>query len=584
MSVAQFKQDVQDGSAAAKSATKDMADTVGANSREAAGSLALIGEEIGVTIPRHLRTFITSLPGVATALSSAFTGVAVIALIELITKIVEKIQDYRDHLAESADAWDQTNQKGTEALRALDASILALDARLEELAGDHLGALQAQLRLIDNQTLTQIQSEFAKTATAADDAFKKMQVGWTASMLGFGNDSGVKNVAKEFDALVQKVQALANAGNSAGIGDVIDKQIQSVLDNMVQINSFNGQATAGGKAIYDALQNELDQLNLMYAQYSKIKEISTDKTAIDTEEERARALAESAKMAKQLQGILDSINKMPPVSWTVSKGGTNPYSLPAPSGDTPLGTFSAPQVGNAGLTPLYGGTKEAKDQLNLLTDQNEQLKQAAQLYSDTRTESERYTNEVQALNTLLASGAIDQDTYNRALSEAKTKYDAVTQGLTKIGETIGQDIGQAALYGGSWVKAFQDIAAEIVKVVIQMTLLKSLQNAAAASGGGGGLGFLASIFGGLAGKAAGGPVYQGEGYMVGENGPEFFSPTTSGTIIPNPQFAGSGPATVVNHQEFHFHGVTDADSFRKSQSQISAAMAAQMSRHAQRNG
>ena len=78
----------------------------------------------------------------------------------------------------------------------------------------------------------------------------------------------------------------------------------------------------------------------------------------------------------------------------------------------------------------------------------------------------------------------------------------------------------------------------------------------------------------------------GHGYMVGEDGPEPFFPTTAGTILPNGVLGnrGSGPATVVNHQEFHFHGVTDADSFRKSQSQVAAAMAAQMSRHAQRNG
>jgi hypothetical protein len=35
-------------------------------------------------------------------------------------------------------------------------------------------------------------------------------------------------------------------------------------------------------------------------------------------------------------------------------------------------------------------------------------------------------------------------------------------------------------------------------------------------------------------RAAGGPVLQGESYVVGEQGPELFVPTTSGTILPSP--------------------------------------------------
>ena len=38
-------------------------------------------------------------------------------------------------------------------------------------------------------------------------------------------------------------------------------------------------------------------------------------------------------------------------------------------------------------------------------------------------------------------------------------------------------------------------------------------------------------FGG--GKAAGGAVYPGQYYVVGENGPEVLVPGTSGTVIPN---------------------------------------------------
>ena len=49
-------------------------------------------------------------------------------------------------------------------------------------------------------------------------------------------------------------------------------------------------------------------------------------------------------------------------------------------------------------------------------------------------------------------------------------------------------------------------------------------------------GVLGSLFGG--GKASGGPVSAGKGYIVGEKGPEWFQPGTSGTIVPNHAMGG----------------------------------------------
>jgi len=54
--------------------------------------------------------------------------------------------------------------------------------------------------------------------------------------------------------------------------------------------------------------------------------------------------------------------------------------------------------------------------------------------------------------------------------------------------------------------------------------------------------FVGSIFGG--GKASGGPVSKGTTYLVGENGPELFTPTGSGTIIPNGGSGGGGGITI----------------------------------------
>ena len=62
--------------------------------------------------------------------------------------------------------------------------------------------------------------------------------------------------------------------------------------------------------------------------------------------------------------------------------------------------------------------------------------------------------------------------------------------------------------------------------------------------GGKGGGILSSIFSGIAGaRANGGPVSGGSSYLVGERGPELFTPSVSGAIVPNNKMGG-GSLTV----------------------------------------
>lgn len=79
------------------------------------------------------------------------------------------------------------------------------------------------------------------------------------------------------------------------------------------------------------------------------------------------------------------------------------------------------------------------------------------------------------------------------------------------------------------LNALGEIAAQAAQSVFSGSL----------GGGGGGIGGLLNFGGllgsilGLPGRATGGPVAPGRGYLVGERGPELFVPTTSGTVVPN---------------------------------------------------
>ena len=77
------------------------------------------------------------------------------------------------------------------------------------------------------------------------------------------------------------------------------------------------------------------------------------------------------------------------------------------------------------------------------------------------------------------------------------------------------------------------------------------------SGGSGFFGAIASAFGFGGGKATGGGVSAGKSYMVGERGPEMFSPRGAGVITPNSAFGGVSNTTVTYNIQ-----AVDASSFK----------------------
>lgn len=69
---------------------------------------------------------------------------------------------------------------------------------------------------------------------------------------------------------------------------------------------------------------------------------------------------------------------------------------------------------------------------------------------------------------------------------------------------------------------------------VAMSVLGGIASAAVRQGLGGGLGAITGgLLGalGLPGRATGGPVSPGRGYLVGERGPELFVPTASGNVM-----------------------------------------------------
>lgn len=92
------------------------------------------------------------------------------------------------------------------------------------------------------------------------------------------------------------------------------------------------------------------------------------------------------------------------------------------------------------------------------------------------------------------------------------------------------------------LKGFVDT---IRRMAAEIAASKVFEFLGSKSGTGGVAGFIGSLFGGF--KASGGPVSAGKSYVVGEQGPEVFRPTSSGQIIPNGQVGSSPVISITTH-------------------------------------
>lgn len=164
----------------------------------------------------------------------------------------------------------------------------------------------------------------------------------------------------------------------------------------------------------------------------------------------------------------------------------------------------------------------------------------------------------------LAAKTIDQSV-NGPLSQAALGLDDV---FFRISSNIANSLTLAAETGKF---SFKDMVNSILRDLQRLALNKFLFGPLNS--------FFNDILGGFSlsgSRAGGGPVLPGRAFMVGEHGPELFVPNSSGRIVPGNT---SGAPTIIN---FNFPPGTDADSFRRSESQISALVSRVVSR-GQRN-
>ena len=106
----------------------------------------------------------------------------------------------------------------------------------------------------------------------------------------------------------------------------------------------------------------------------------------------------------------------------------------------------------------------------------------------------------------------------------------LASGAERAGRRIEQGLLRAVRTGRFGFEELKRVASAALEEIAA----GAVRSAAGSIGGtGGALLNLASVALGLPGRATGGPVAPGRGYVVGERGPELFVPTASGQVVPN---------------------------------------------------
>lgn len=234
-------------------------------------------------------------------------------------------------------------------------------------------------------------------------------------------------------------------------------------------------------------------------------------------------------------------------------------------------------------------------QRRFIADQDE----ARRVVEATYTPLETYGQKLADLATLKAKGVLTSEQYAKAITreaaaygEAQVQADEAgkhvdqfaQRGAQNIQDALGQGLadtlnGNFDDIGKNFGNMIKRMAAEAAAAQLSRALFGDLVQGGSGSGlfgaALGGLGAMLGVGGatgytgaqmasldgliaGLSGaRAAGGPVGADGTYLVGERGPELFTPSSSGTIVPNHELGGGGGISVVSNYSIQIDSRAD---------------------------
>ena len=311
---------------------------------------------------------------------------------------------------------------------------------------------------------------------------------------------------------IDRMKASARAA-AVEVGGRLAPSIQALFDTITGLVSGN---------VLEPLESQINRIRQLQVTVTQGGSL-VGQLIGNGEAEVARALAEIAKIEAAIQRARN-------LSDSIGKG---------------KGTTQALRQANA--PSLVGfGEKEQKQTAAELREMERFLDQARVIRQDASRLAGGGgilpTNEAESIKAAVQSGVAPIDVEVAKFDE---KFDEITQFGIEAARNL-QDAFAQFLFDpfeqglDGMLKGFVDMLRQMIAQAASAQILQALGGLFPAGS------FFATAFAGA--RAAGGPVWPGSAFLVGEDGPEVFVPRQSGTIVPGSRGGGGGnPVTIQNH-------------------------------------
>ncbi len=184
------------------------------------------------------------------------------------------------------------------------------------------------------------------------------------------------------------------------------------------------------------------------------------------------------------------------------------------------------------------------------------------------------------VDTLLIDVRASTQGFAQDIAAMRSNFDStLVDGFSKAGDVLERGL-LGAIRRGSF--GFEDLRRTALAVVNDIaaqavqTLVGSIGGGTGGGNGGiGGFFNLGSVLGsvlGLPGRATGGPVSPGRGYLVGERGPELFVPASAGRVETNQALTGGAREVRVSINVTSPPGSSAPQALQRSGRQVASAV------------
>jgi hypothetical protein len=192
---------------------KDVMESSGKVTHEAAAEAGLLGEAFGIHLPRHVRTFLGELPGVSTVLQGAFAATAVLFLIDALVQAIEKITEWSEKGEKIAAAWEKYDQTIFETSTNMQKEIDKQEQKLVEMTQGPVAGLDFALKHLQGTAF----ETFSLITKDVDIAVKAMNEA-SSSLLGI-QFNVFKDAGKDLEKFRDELQKTMRLATEAHPGD-----------------------------------------------------------------------------------------------------------------------------------------------------------------------------------------------------------------------------------------------------------------------------------------------------------------------------------------------------------------------------